>query len=175
MIGYAKIPSLTLTACLAAALACTDVAAQNEPQTSGTRRTSEKARTSVSSTMPNRPTALLMERSMGWTSAILAVGAVVLIASKRMRRSIGADFCNPEDTPRVLSRVRLTPKQAIHVVRIKDRILLIGTGAQDTPKLLSEWAAPDERVDQDSADVGTQKSTKPALTIRPDHGNEAAA
>jgi flagellar biogenesis protein FliO len=45
---------------------------------------------------------------------------------------------------KVVGRANLSPKQAVHLVQVGDRILIVGTGAQGAPTLLGELTDPAE-------------------------------
>lgn len=124
-----------------------------------------------------KPASELIGQSLGLSASILAIGAVLLIAGRhyqsRMTRSgrLGA-IAGPSDRPQVTGRIRLTPRQSVHVVRVGGRVLVLGTGPQGSPELLTEWQA-----DAESQDLTIQElsDTNPAqsLAILPE--SEAAA
>lgn len=67
--------------------------------------------------------------------ALAAFGAVSL-AAKRARPS------SESKTLKVVGRASLSPRHAIHLVRVGDRILIVGTGPQGAPALLGEMDEP---------------------------------
>lgn len=101
-------------------------------------KSSKPVRGASPPTRPN-PVTPMLERSLGWTGGILAVGACALILSRKLNRSAGLQLDRLEDRPRITSRVQLTPRQAVHVVRIGSRTLVIGTGSQGAPVALAHW------------------------------------
>lgn len=99
-------------------------------------------RTARGAESPARPSSPILQRSLSWTGAVLAAGAVVLIASRRFARNAGLAEQSSGERAKVVSRVSLTPRQSIHVVRIGDRTLVIGTGPQSAPVTLAQWSDP---------------------------------
>ena len=124
-----------------------------------------------------KPATELIGQSLGLSASILAIGAVLLIAGRHYQsRLVQSGRLGPvaglSDRPQVTGRIRLTPRQSVHVVRVGGRVLVLGTGPQGSPELLTEWQA-----DSESQDLMIQELTNnapfPALTILPD--SEAAA
>ncbi len=125
-----------------------------------------------------KPASELVGQSLGLSASILALGAVLLVASRlyqgRLRNSRWPGQASPASTdrPQVTGRVRLTPRQSVHVLRIGNRVLVLGTGSQGSPELLSEWQA-----DSDLHPPTIQELDDPvqiqALSIAPQ--SEAAA
>jgi flagellar biogenesis protein FliO len=48
----------------------------------------------------------------------------------------------------VLQRIMLNSRQSVYVLRIGGRVMVVGTGSQDAPQLLSEWPFEDTTGDQ---------------------------
>ena len=70
----------------------------------------------------------------GFALALFGLGAAVL--STRRRSTKPGD----ETTVlRVAGRVALSPRQAVHLLKVGDRTILIGTGTQGPPSFLGEW------------------------------------
>lgn len=105
-----------------------------------------------------RPATELLGRSLGLTAAILAVGGVVLAASRKISPNFIPDrylkhtFAEHQH-PRVTGRVRLTPRQTVHTVSIGDRVLVLGTGPQGAPELLTEWVVEKETPEADQEEI----------------------
>jgi hypothetical protein len=80
----------------------------------------------------------------GWWTAGLAVtlcitgGGIALIRQLVPRRVCGF--------VRVVGRVSLSPRHALYVLRVGEQVLLIGTGPQGAPALISELDIPSETV-----------------------------
>ncbi|HWE36630.1 MAG TPA: flagellar biosynthetic protein FliO [Isosphaeraceae bacterium] len=76
----------------------------------------------------------------GLAAALAAVGALG-VAARRLRPR---DSSGPGVGPglKVIGRVGLSPRHAVHLVRAGDRVLVVGTGPQGAPALLGDWAAP---------------------------------
>lgn len=72
---------------------------------------------------------------IGFVLALVGLSAVVL---STRRRSIGTG--DETTSLRVAGRVALSPRQAIHLVKVGDRTILIGTGTQGPPSFLGEWS-----------------------------------
>lgn len=116
--------------------------AQTPTQSPAVTKTQANERTSRGSPSGNpRPSSAMLERSLGWSASVLAIGAVAVIASRKFARPAGSIGDNPGERAQVLSRVQLTPRQAVHVVRIGQRTLVIGTGPQGSPVALAEWSS----------------------------------
>ncbi|MFM7591995.1 MAG: flagellar biosynthetic protein FliO [Isosphaeraceae bacterium] len=93
-----------------------------------------------------RPSSELLGRSLGLSAGILALGGAVLLANRILVRRppgrlTGQRTENVTDRGEVVQRIRLTGKQTLHVVQFGESVLLIGTGADDTPQLLTQWSA----------------------------------
>lgn len=124
-----------------------------------------------------KPATELIGQSLGLSASILAIGAVLLIAGRHYQsRLVQSGRLSPvsghSDRPQVTGRIRLTPRQSVHVVRVGGRVLVLGTGPQGSPELLTEWQADPESqgsIDHDLSRI----DPFPALTILPD--SEAAA
>jgi len=124
-----------------------------------------------------KPASELIGQSLGLSASILAIGAVLLIAGRHYQsRLVQSGRLSPvsghSDRPQVTGRIRLTPRQSVHVVRVGGRVLVLGTGPQGSPELLTEWQADSESqslMDQQLNHI----DTIPSLTILPD--SEAAA
>jgi flagellar biogenesis protein FliO len=124
-----------------------------------------------------KPASALISQSLGLSASILAIGAVLLIAGRHYQsRLIKSGRPGPvndlSDRPQVTGRIRLTPRQSVHVVRVGGRVLVLGTGPQGSPELLTEWHADLESQDHTFQDLN-RLDTAPSLTILPD--SEAAA
>lgn len=96
-----------------------------------------------------KPSSELLGRSLGLSAGILALGGAILLANRILvRRSpsrlTGQNAENLLDRGEVVQRIRLSGKQTLHVVQFGENVLLIGTGADDAPRLLTQWAAPAE-------------------------------
>ena len=85
-----------------------------------------------------------------------ALGAASLVV-RRKGLAPGADAT----APKVVGRAALTPRQAVHLVRIGGRVLIVGTGPQGAPNLLGELD-PDEAVAYRAVD----SASRPGLAIR---------
>ncbi len=72
--------------------------------------------------------------TVGMALALAAFGGIGL-ASKRW----GITNVRETSLVRVISRTSLSPRHAVYLVKIDDRTLLIGTGPQGPPTLLSEF------------------------------------
>ena len=83
---------------------------------------------------------------LGTTGIVLAL-ALLGAASLMARRSrAGGDA---GDLPmRVVGRTSLSPRHAVVLLRVGDRTLMIGTGAQGPPTLLGEWPGSAEALPQ---------------------------
>ena len=133
-------------------LACTSALAQSPVVTKADKPTRSSAAGAP------RPSSAMLERSLGWSAGVLAIGAVAVIVSRKMARPAGSIGDVPGDRARVMSRVQLTPRQAVHVVRIGQRTLVIGTGAQGSPVALAEWSSDTAIAIPDSADFTARLS-----------------
>lgn len=105
-----------------------------------------------------RPSSAMLERSLGWSAGVLAIGAVAVIVSRKIARPDGTTGDAPGERARVMSRVQLTPRQAVHVVRIGQRTLIIGTGPQGSPVALAEWSSDPAVDSNNSADFAARLS-----------------
>lgn len=125
-----------------------------------------------------RPSSAMLERSLGWSAGVLAIGAVAVIVSRKVARPAGTIGEASDDRARVMSRVQLTPRQAVHVVRIGQRTLVIGTGPQGSPVALAEWSS-DSAVDSNNTDDFAARlsidSSDPETSLSSSHTNGAAA
>lgn len=115
-----------------------------------------------------RPATELLGRSLGLTAAILAVGGVALAASRKISPNLIPDKYLKQtllehERPRVTGRVRLTPRQTVHTVSIGDRILVLGTGPQGAPELLTEWVV---EKDAPEADLDENIESQPAEALK---------
>lgn len=113
-----------------------------------------------------RPATELLGRSLGLTAGVLAVGAVLLMASRKYTsRLLPEQGLGPTHAaaqrPRVTGRVRLTPRQTVHVLAIGQRVLVLGTGPQGAPELLTEWSLETYDSQNISPDDLMEASTLP--------------
>ncbi len=78
---------------------------------------------------------------VGITAALAVFGGISL-ASKRFGLNLGL----PGDSGplRVVGQARLSPKQSVYLVRVGDRVLILGTGPQGAPTPLGEVTDPAE-------------------------------
>lgn len=67
------------------------------------------------------------------------MGAIALIVSRKFARPMGIANATSNEQAKICSRVQLTPRQAVHVVRIGSHTLVIGTGPQGSPVTLAQW------------------------------------
>jgi flagellar protein FliO/FliZ len=80
--------------------------------------------------------------SGGWWlgAAVLALGLAVLGGISLAARRFGpARGSGPLE---VVGRASLSPKHTVYLLRVGDRILIVGAGAQGPPSLLGEWTGP---------------------------------
>lgn len=126
---------------------------QSGPGTNPQSKSTATGRTSRGTTGPVRPSTPILERSLGWTGGVLAVGAIALIVSRKLLRPLGIAAATSNDQARICSRVQLTPRQAVHVVRIGSHTLVIGTGPQGSPVTLAQWATDPAAVDATEFDA----------------------
>lgn len=68
------------------------------------------------------------------------MGAIALIVSRKFARPMGIANATSNEQAKICSRVQLTPRQAVHVVRIGSHTLVIGTGPQGSPVTLAQWS-----------------------------------
>lgn len=126
-----------------------------------------------------KPSATILERSLGWSGGVLAVGAIALVISRKFCRPMGIGGESPRDQARISSRLQLTPRQALHVVRIGPRTLVIGTGPQGSPVTLAQWTAGAEEPGSDESDEDIRRLAVEAMGDGQSSGmiskNEAAA
>ena len=122
--------------------------AQTPPKSPAVPKTLANERTSRGSTAGNpRPSSAMLERSLGWSAGVLAIGAVAVIISRKFARPAGSIGEATGERARIMSRVQLTSRQAVHVVRIGQRTLVIGTGPQGSPVALAEWMSDPAKAD----------------------------
>ena len=124
-----------------------------------------------------KPASELIGQSLGLSAFILAIGAVLLIAGRRYQSRLARSgrpgtVAGASDRPQVTGRIRLTPRQSVHVVRVGGRVLVLGTGPQGSPELLTEWQADSDSEDLTNLDLSDTSPVQP-LTILPE--SEAAA
>lgn len=123
-----------------------------------------------------RPSSAMLERSLGWSAGVLALGAVAVIVSRKFARPAGSIGDDPGERARVMSRVQLTPRQAVHVVRIGQRTLVIGTGPQGSPVALAEWSSdPANSADNEFTARLSIDAIESDTRIPPTNTNGAAA
>jgi flagellar protein FliO/FliZ len=65
-------------------------------------------------------------------AVLLAAAGGIVFAGRRFAPRPGAGALN------VISRVSLSPKHAVYLLRAGGRVLLVGTGPQGAPSLISE-------------------------------------
>jgi len=94
---------------------------------------------------------------------VLAICGAICVAARKYRPRDSAGLVH------VVSRVSLTPRHSIFVVRAGQRSLLIGTGAQGAPTLLGELTEADQAVNWADPAGGLS----PRSRIRGDHPLEA--
>lgn len=93
---------------------------------------------------PDRDASAPGSASSGWWSgsagvglALAAFGGLALLSRRFLpAREFGGGSL------RVVGRVSLSPRQAVYLVRVGDRTLIVGAGSQGPPALLGEWADP---------------------------------
>jgi flagellar biogenesis protein FliO len=69
---------------------------------------------------------------MAGIAILLALGGGIAAAARRFAPGNGAGALQ------VISRVGLSPKHTVYLLRAGDRVLLVGTGPQGAPSLISE-------------------------------------
>jgi hypothetical protein len=74
----------------------------------------------------------------GLVAVLAAVGALGVAARRFRPRDPSGTGVGPG--LKVIGRVGLSPRHAVHLVRAGDRVLILGTGPQGSPTLLGEWA-----------------------------------
>jgi flagellar protein FliO/FliZ len=68
---------------------------------------------------------------VGITLALAVCGGVYAVCRRFLPRSAAGAVC-------VVSRVSLSPKHSVYMLRIGHRLLLVGTGPQGAPSLIAE-------------------------------------
>ena len=146
MIGRAKAtPSGPLFTAIFWLACATPLFAQTSPAVSE-NNAAESSVTVARKAAGPRPSSELLGRSLGLSAGILALGGAILLANRILiRRSpgrpTGQKAENLTDRGEVVQRIRLSGKQMLHVVQFGENMLLIGTGADDAPRLLTQWSA----------------------------------
>jgi hypothetical protein len=69
---------------------------------------------------------------MAGLAVLLAIGGGIAAAARRFAPANGAGALQ------VISRVGLSPKHTVYLLRAGGRVLLVGTGPQGAPSLISE-------------------------------------
>ena len=100
-----------------------------------------------------RPSSVLLGRSLGMSAGILGIGGVILLVHRLISRnpqgrSLQRMNVNELTRGEVLQRIMLNSRQSVYVLRIGGRVMVVGTGSQDAPQLLSEWPVEDTTGDQ---------------------------
>lgn len=126
-----------------------------------------------------RPATELLGRSLGLTAAVLTIGAVVLIFSRKYASNLLSNSMLNEklivdERPRITGRVRLTPRQTVHVLAIGQRVLVLGTGPQGAPELLTEWTTESDDA-QPIAESDLEEQDQPQALQMPARSAESAA
>lgn len=104
----------------------------------GSRGADDRPRTSRSLFSRRVSRAARAEGSDGWylgmagLAALLAIGGGAAAAARRFAPRTGAGALQ------VVSRVSLSPKHTVYLLRAGGRVLLVGTGPQGAPSLISE-------------------------------------
>lgn len=73
----------------------------------------------------------------GLAAVLAAVGGLGVAARRLRPREQAGVGAGPG--LKVIGRVGLSPRHAVHLVRAGDRVLVVGTGPQGAPTLLGEW------------------------------------
>lgn len=148
-VPYAIAFAIASSICLIPALAL----GQSEPETKHASNSPAASRSLRGTKATTRPSSPILERSLSWTGGVLAVGAIALIVSRKFIRPMGIAAATSNDQARITSHVQLTPRQAVHVVRIGSRTLVIGTGPQGSPVTLAQWATDPAAADAIECDA----------------------
>ena len=77
--------------------------------------------------------------SAGIAVALAAVGGVVVAAKKLKPGSEAGPL-------KVLSRTSLSPRHSVYLLKVGDRVLIVGTGPQGAPSLLGEMDRDEDRT-----------------------------
>jgi flagellar biogenesis protein FliO len=124
------------------ALALSPAFAENTPPTASIPRPESAER--LSAPPRSRPSASSSESSGGWwagpvgIAAALAVFGGVSVASKRFLPS------RDSGPIQVVGRSSLSTKHSVYLLRVGDRVLILGTGPQGPPSTLGEVTDPVE-------------------------------
>lgn len=107
----------------------------------------------------------------GIAAALAGVGALSW-AARRFNLNLGSRTNPARAVSRlgVVGSVRLGPKQALHLVRVGDRVLIIGTGPGSAPQTLGEVDDPAEL-----ARLAPRRATPTAPSPRPSAGTSPSA
>lgn len=125
-----------------AALALSPAFAENNPPTAAIPRPEASPR--LAAPPRSRPSAPSGESSNGWwlvTPGIAAVLAVFGGVSYAMKRFLPSRDSGPIQ---VVGRSALSTKHSVYLLRVGDRVLIIGTGSQGPPSTLGEITDPAE-------------------------------
>ena len=79
----------------------------------------------------------------GIAGALAVVGGISL-AAKRFNLNLGLGTSRELGTIGVVGQTRLSPKHAVYLVRVADRVLIVGTGPGGSPSTLGEVTDPGE-------------------------------
>ncbi len=118
--------------------------ADGPPPTAAIRPPSAESRQPVPTRTPRRDPADSTPGSGGWwvwpagIAATLAAFGGVSRASKRFLPS------RDSGPIRVVGRAALSPRQSVYLVRVGDRVLIVGAGTQGAPAILGEVTDPAE-------------------------------
>ena len=125
-----------------AALTSSMAFAQGTPPTASIPRPEAEAR--VPAPPRTRPPAVSSDQGGGWwlgTAAIAAALAVFGGASVASKRFLPSRDSGPI---RVVARSALSTKHSVYLVRVGDRVLILGAGPQGAPSTLGEVTDPAE-------------------------------
>ena len=117
--------------------------------------------------VPKRPASSpgLSESSGAWwigTAGIAGALAVFGAASLASKRFLPARDSGPI---RVIGRTALSPKHSVHLLRVGDRVLVLGTGPLGAPALLGEVDDPAELARL--APIRSPRPAQVAANVRP--------
>ncbi|WP_435008896.1 FliO/MopB family protein [Tundrisphaera lichenicola] len=140
-----------------AALSLSPVLAQNKPPTNALASPSAESRLIV----PRRPAGSTGPTSGtgGWwlgTAGIAGALAVFGGASLASKRFLPSRDSGPI---RVVGRAALSPRHSVHLLRVGDRVLILGTGPQGAPTTLGEVTDPAEL-----ARLAPRRTARPVAT-----------
>ncbi len=112
------------------------------------------------------------ENAAGWwfgpvgIAAALAVVGGISLASKRFNLNLGIGAVRDLGSVGVVGQTRLSPKHAVYLVRVGDRVLIVGAGQGGSPATLGEVTDPTELarlIPRRVVRPGTTASSAPAI------------